>query len=151
VIKLPAGTVVAVLNPRKMDSKPDPNGKQGTTYTIDSEHSISNLGYSRDYDVCNGMSENPTTKVRYCCSHFVNKTVEKECERHQLEAQRLKLIKIKSHRVGCVSDKIDLNEIRRRTQQEIADSCGAFGLPRGLKQDNRPRKLLSKEEVQIQK
>ena len=45
----------------------------------------------------------------------------------------------------------ELNEIRRRTQQEIDDSCGAFGLPRGLKQDNRPRKLLSKEEVQIQK
>lgn len=52
--------------------------------------------------------------------------------------------------MNAVSEKVDLNEVKRRQQQEIDDNCGAFGLPRGLKQDNRPKKVLSKEELLMQ-
>jgi hypothetical protein len=54
---------------------------------------------------------------------------------------------MRSNRVGCVSDKIDINDIRRRQQQSVDDGCGAFGLPRGLKMDNRPQKFVSQEEL----
>ena len=35
--------------------------------------------------------------------------------------------------------------------QAIDDGCGAFGMPRGLRQDNRPKPILSKEELALQK
>jgi len=60
---MPAGTVIAVLNPRKMEPKPenplDSAKARQPAYSVDHENQIINLGYSKDYGVCDGESEHP--------------------------------------------------------------------------------------------
>jgi hypothetical protein len=55
-LDLKAGTIVAFLNPKKLDpSKANPADKQkATTFCIDNQNQVLPLGLSRFYDVCSG-------------------------------------------------------------------------------------------------
>jgi len=93
------GSIVAILNPKKLESQRDDNlatiqqkvptkKKEQVTYCIDNENSVVYLGYSQHYGVCDGKTEHPATKIMYPCRHFVNSSIEKACERHQYELQQ---------------------------------------------------------------
>lgn len=50
-----AGCIVMVINPKLMKSNGD-SDKNGITFCIDSEAQVEIIGYSEDYNVCNGRS-----------------------------------------------------------------------------------------------
>lgn len=80
------GTIMAIIAPKFMAAKPGVNDEQQLTFTIESEANLVQIGYSYDYDVCSGQDSNPRTPSVKCpCITFVNKSVEKLCDRHKLE------------------------------------------------------------------
>lgn len=80
------GTVMAVIGPKFMPAKAGQNEDQHLTYTIESDANLVQIGYCFDYDVCKGQDSNPRTPSVKCpCIQFVNKSVERMCDRHKLE------------------------------------------------------------------
>lgn len=86
---LQIGSVYAIIAPKYMPAKPGDHQTQLYTYTIDNENNLVQLGYSQDYDVCKGQDSNPRTPaVKTNCCTFVNKSIEKLCDRHELQVQQ---------------------------------------------------------------
>jgi hypothetical protein len=63
-LDLPAGSVIALLNPKKLEQKKAEltSTKQQNsviTFCIENENQVIQLGLSRNYDVCDGETEHP--------------------------------------------------------------------------------------------
>lgn len=94
-----------------MPAKPGQSDEmQHLSFSIDSESHLLLIGYSFDYDVCRGLDSNPRTpQVKLACMSFVNKAVEKLCDRHKLASEQQALQKVKSQRMNMVTSNIDIN------------------------------------------
>jgi hypothetical protein len=89
---------------------------QPLTFCIESEASVLKIGFSNDFDICGGQNVDRQTSAKETCHNFVNKSVEKLCERHRFAAQTRKLDRFKANRIGLPAERVDLNVIRRQNQ-----------------------------------
>jgi len=67
-----------------------------------SAEAILNIGFSQDFDICTGTTIDPYTKSEKKCSSFVNRSVERLCDKHKFEIQNRRIERMKSGRIGVV-------------------------------------------------
>jgi hypothetical protein len=77
--------------------------------------------------------------LKETCHNFINKSLEKLCDRHKDEQKTRLINKFKAARVGLPAERVDLNVIKRKNQQAIEEKLGAFGGANSLRRDNRPK------------
>ena len=127
------------MSPKFMPGKAD---EPLLSFSIESDNSIIQIGYSFDYDVCKGQDSNPRTPSVKCpCITFVNKSVEKMCDRHKLEVEQTKLAKIKGSRMNMITQNVDINLLKMKEKLD-------FGQAGTFRKDNRPLEQMTKEEAQ---
>jgi hypothetical protein len=133
------GVVMALIAPKFMPAK----GEESLwSYAIDSEQSFLQIGYSFDYDICKGQDSNPRTPaVKAQCYTFVNKAVEKLCDRHKLQVEQQALARVKGSRMNLISNNVDINAIKMRQKLDFGQS--GVGV---LRRDNRPLDNMTVEE-----
>jgi len=130
--------MIGLLNPRVMQNKAGAEQDHGTSFCIESEASFLQIGFAADFDVCRGHSVKPNTSENVPCYNFVNGSVERLCERHKFELNTAKLNRFKAARIGCLSERVDFNEMRRHSKMNNEDKFGCFGA-NTLKRDHRPK------------
>ena len=95
VTKIRPGTIIAVINPRMMPRKPNqPADQNDHTFCIDSEAQLMMIGYSEEYDICKGRTQNtyrPGSMETFQCKTFLNKSVENICDRHKMEKKLMNI------------------------------------------------------------
>lgn len=87
---IPAGSVVALMNPRLMPpsssgSLGSEKSQQGMTVCITTIDAVVKIGFSKDFNICVRESINHVTQKPIPCYRFVNTSVEKICETHRKE------------------------------------------------------------------
>ena len=72
-----------IINPRLMGVD---QAHGGISFCISSENQYSLIGYSEDYDVCQGKQKAKTPDGQpFNCRAFLNKSTETLCEAHKLQ------------------------------------------------------------------
>jgi hypothetical protein len=75
------------------------------------------IGYSEDFAVCKGVSNAVKGISQFNdnkqCGHFLNKSIDKMCEKHKIMLNDFQMQRFKSARLGTLSDNLDLNKIRK--------------------------------------
>ena len=133
------GTVLALLQAKPLPPRPGSDDNP-LSFTIDSLASLIPIGYSADFDICRGQDSNPRTpSVKVDCAEFVNKSVEKVCERHKFEMMQHQIAKAQGSRLNLISDKVDINAIKFKEKLD-------FGGSNGFRRDQKPKPQLTEEE-----
>ncbi len=101
------------------------------------------IGVSEDYTVCKGLASSSGMGNDYC-RYFLNKSIEKLCDRHKMEYKQVTMKQIRSSRPTLAhSTNINAFALRKKFEQDHIDKQ-IFGKKRAP-----PQKLSAEQKVII--
>lgn len=155
VQNIKAGCVVMVINPKLMKEQQSGgngqgNSQKGIMFAIDSEAQVEIIGYSEDYNICNGRTNQQqfltgVGSESYACRTFLNKSVETICDKHKAEKKLMNIKRAQANRQNMQGDRVDINGIQRMQRLQNRE-FGAFGGKKQLNRlDNKPMPVNAQE------